>query len=214
MGLQIIPGYMPGEGNGSWKRPLLSQWQPLQDELVPDATFARWYGPDGKYVGARQHGPDHRAVLAQRLRHRPRQPQEPCRAGVVERGAGGGEQRARPRDGGAAHRRGRHPEAVPGARRASWCRPSRPSIGVDIRGQGGFAVLPPSLHESGQHYDWLPGRAPWEIAIEVAPAWLLEAIADLAEAHGGDPVNDVDNRPLQRDSAISDIPTEHPANKC
>jgi hypothetical protein len=50
-------------------------------------------------------------------------------------------------------------------------------------------VLPPSLHESRQHYAWLPGRAPWEIAIEVAPAWLLEAIVDLAEAHGGGPVN-------------------------
>ena len=59
------------------------------------------------------------------------------------------------------------------------------SIGVDIRGQGGFAVLPPSLHESGQHYEWLPGRAPWEIAIEIAPDWLLEAVVDLAEAHGG-----------------------------
>ena len=34
--------------------------------------------------------------------------------------------------------------------------------GVDIRGTGGFAVMPPSLHESGKRYTWEPGAAPWE----------------------------------------------------
>lgn len=31
--------------------------------------------------------------------------------------------------------------------------------GVDIRGDGGYVVLPPSLHRSGNHYEWLSPRA-------------------------------------------------------
>jgi hypothetical protein len=45
-GLQIIPSYMPDEvGAGvSWKRPRLAEWLTLQESLIPDATFERWYG--------------------------------------------------------------------------------------------------------------------------------------------------------------------------
>jgi hypothetical protein len=44
-----------------------------------------------------------------------------------------------------------------------WKAPTiRTRIGVDIRGQGGFAILPPSLHTSGRRYEWKAGCAPWE----------------------------------------------------
>jgi hypothetical protein len=34
--------------------------------------------------------------------------------------------------------------------------------GVDIRGDDGFVVAPPSLHKSGNLYEWFPGAAPSE----------------------------------------------------
>jgi hypothetical protein len=32
--------------------------------------------------------------------------------------------------------------------------------GVDIRGSGGFVVIPPSLHENGEHYEWVNEHEP------------------------------------------------------
>ena len=46
--------------------------------------------------------------------------------------------------------------------------------GIDIRGDGGQAVIPPSIHESGQKYEWI--KAPWEVAPIPIPAWLLKII--------------------------------------
>ena len=57
---------------------------------------------------------------------------------------------------------------------------------MDIRGQGGFAVLPASMHESGRRYGWAPGCAPYEIEIATAPEWLLAAVEALVAQHGGD----------------------------
>lgn len=42
--------------------------------------------------------------------------------------------------------------------------------GVDVRGDGGFAVAPGSLHKTGKLYEEVPGHD----RIEDAPAWLLE----------------------------------------
>ena len=47
-------------------------------------------------------------------------------------------------------------------------------------------MLPPSMHESGEEYAWLPGQAPGEVDVAEAPAWLLDAIAALVKEHGGD----------------------------
>jgi hypothetical protein len=70
---------------------------------------------------------------------------------------------------------------------AGWQAPTNKTpIGVDIRGQGGFAVLPPSQHISGQPYAWKVGAAPWECEIAAAPDWLLQAVCELVERYGGD----------------------------
>ncbi len=44
--------------------------------------------------------------------------------------------------------------------------------GVDIRGEGGFIVAPPSLHKSGELYEWAPEFDPGLIAD--CPTWLIE----------------------------------------
>ncbi|WP_419783108.1 bifunctional DNA primase/polymerase [Maridesulfovibrio sp.] len=43
--------------------------------------------------------------------------------------------------------------------------------GLDIRGTGGYIILPPSVHASGDSYQWLTECSPAE-----APAWLVELI--------------------------------------
>jgi hypothetical protein len=61
----------------------------------------------------------------------------------------------------------------------------RTAMGVDIRSQGGFAMLPPSLHLSGKEYAWARGLGPWECEIEEAPQFLIDAVLELIEDHGG-----------------------------
>ena len=69
---------------------------------------------------------------------------------------------------------------------SGWtCANAKTDIHVDIRGQGGFAVLPPTRHASGKQYVWEEGRAPWEIGLLEAPGWLLEEIERLVREHGG-----------------------------
>lgn len=47
--------------------------------------------------------------------------------------------------------------------------------GVDTRGEGGYVVAPPSVHESGRLYTW--EDSPEHVEIAPAPAWLLAAMA-------------------------------------
>ena len=45
--------------------------------------------------------------------------------------------------------------------------------GLDIRGDGGYVIAPPSLHESGKHYAWEMTHDPDETALAPLPPWLL-----------------------------------------
>lgn len=45
--------------------------------------------------------------------------------------------------------------------------------GIDIRGEGGQIIAPPSVHKTGNYYCWEDGCAPWD-GIEDAPDWLEE----------------------------------------
>lgn len=45
--------------------------------------------------------------------------------------------------------------------------------GVDLRGDGGYIVAPPSVHPSGRPYVWAAGRSPEDIALAALPRWIL-----------------------------------------
>lgn len=45
--------------------------------------------------------------------------------------------------------------------------------GIDLRGEGGMVVAPPSLHPSGRRYRWRQGHQPAKLPLAVLPRWLL-----------------------------------------
>ena len=58
--------------------------------------------------------------------------------------------------------------------------PSRQNVwpGIDVKGDGGYIVVEPSVHVSGNRYAWEPSNHPDKVAVAEAPEWLLEAIVD------------------------------------
>jgi hypothetical protein len=46
--------------------------------------------------------------------------------------------------------------------------------GIDLRGDGGCVVAPPSMHPSGRRYAWAPGRAPAQAKLAPLPVWLAQ----------------------------------------
>lgn len=57
--------------------------------------------------------------------------------------------------------------------------------GLDIRGDGGIVVLPPSLHHKGGQYRWL--ISPQEEGLAHMPEWLVEFIKELERDRSPDP---------------------------
>ena len=184
VGMQVVPAMSHKENRQQWKRPALPKWRELESELIPDFTFERWYGEDGEHsrrnnmgliAGACSNGifvvdlDLHKDVRAQAwwddMFH---MKQSAGELETVEQATGGG--------------------GIQLFFRAplGWVPPTcKTSIGVDIRGQGGFAMMPPSTHESGKSYRWKDGHEPWEIDIATAPQWFCDQITQLAIEHGG-----------------------------
>jgi hypothetical protein len=48
--------------------------------------------------------------------------------------------------------------------------------GLDVRGDGGYVIAPPSRHSSGGRYEWSVDGHPDELEPAQAPAWLLEGL--------------------------------------
>ncbi len=45
--------------------------------------------------------------------------------------------------------------------------------GIDLRGEGGYVVAPPSIHPNGRVYAWVAGRGPDDLGLAELPRWLL-----------------------------------------
>ena len=178
---QIVPAVSPQKGK-QWKRPLV-EWRPLQQEIVPDLTFERWYGANGDYVKEKNIGiitgnasgvvvidldiQRHESAAGWWQAMQDRQQTAGELETVFQKTGGGGLQ---------------YFFKIP----AGWAAPTcKTSLGIDIRGQGGFAVIAPSLHESGKNYDWVENYGPHEIDVAECPQWLCEEIDHLAEEFGG-----------------------------
>lgn len=63
-----------------------------------------------------------------------------------------------------------------------YCHSGKPGPGLDVRGVGGQAVAPPTIHPNGRPYSWLADHGPQDIPVAEAPAWLLELLEAKAEA--------------------------------
>jgi hypothetical protein len=56
--------------------------------------------------------------------------------------------------------------------------------GIDIRGQGGYVVAPPSTHLSGTRYRWVDGNHPLGTELAPLPEWLYLRIAKSERMNG------------------------------
>lgn len=60
--------------------------------------------------------------------------------------------------------------------------------GIDVRGEGGYVVAPPSLHRSGKRYDWASAWHPSRVALADPPTWLIQLVAEPAARRGTAPL--------------------------
>lgn len=148
------------------KRPL-TRWQDYQSDAASEADVKQWFDrwPDANVgiVTGRVSGlvvvdvdPKHRgdrSLTRLELEHGPLPP-------TIESTTGGG---------------GRHIYfAHPGGiihNKVGF------APGVDVRGDGGYVVAPPSLHASGKRYTWRRSHAPEQTVLAAMPRWLLDAIS-------------------------------------
>jgi Bifunctional DNA primase/polymerase, N-terminal/AAA domain/Primase C terminal 1 (PriCT-1) len=61
--------------------------------------------------------------------------------------------------------------------------------GLDTRGDGGYVVCPPSVHESGQPYVWGADLGPEDVELAEPPTWLLELLTDPPSRNGSIPTD-------------------------
>jgi Bifunctional DNA primase/polymerase, N-terminal/Primase C terminal 1 (PriCT-1) len=78
--------------------------------------------------------------------------------------------------GGGRHLYFRHPG--PATMNRTGIRP-----GLDLRGDGGCVVAPPSIHPNGRRYAWVKSRSPDDIAPAAPPQWLLAVAAPVPKGH-------------------------------
>lgn len=185
--LQVVPALAPSRADPAfaWKRPALEKWTEFQNALAPDSVYLRWYDPvTGEHRNRRNMGiitgRASGGVFAIDLDIKPNCDGRTWWHGVLAAETSGLEPDT------PAQRTGGGGRQILFRAPPGWEPPTfKTSIGVDLRGNGGFIICSPSIHASGQIYDWERGRAPWELEIETAEPWLCAAIDKLHAEHGG-----------------------------
>lgn len=56
------------------------------------------------------------------------------------------------------------------------CSAGKLGTGLDVRGDGGYVIVPPSSHKSGRRYEWC--NPPDEVEVAPMPAWLLGLLTE------------------------------------
>ena len=56
--------------------------------------------------------------------------------------------------------------------------------GIDLRGDGGCIAAPPSVHPSGNHYQWVKGRSPGQMKLASLPDWLQQKVSNAEQRTG------------------------------
>jgi hypothetical protein len=150
------------------KRPII-QWEPLQSARPSQAELILWFErwPDaniGIITGEISNlividiDPDHGGDASlERLERR----FQPLPTTVEAKSGGGGR-----------HLYFTHPGGIIRNRAAI-------AQGIDLRGDGGYVVAPPSIHPNGARYTWVLGRSPEDIALAPLPRWLTTATSAL-----------------------------------
>ena len=174
-GIQVVPAYNFGETE-QWKRPNLPRWTHLQKQKMSEDDVLNWWGSQGKYRSRYNMGiitgyvsgdifiididsyKDTNAALwleeAQNLFN----DGKPFETPTQITGGGGRQLLFR----------------AP----VNWTSytSKNPVMGIDIRGEGGFAMLPPSMHQSGKQYQWADDLEIWNVDVMIAPQGLCEAL--------------------------------------
>lgn len=181
LGLQVVPCKSPTEAT-VWKRPALSSWKDLENQLADDGVFAGWYSPGGQHhsrtnMGLITGAASNRVFVVDVDEQRHDSASQWLASVRYDCGVSKFDTPTQRTGGGGLQLLFRAPD--------DWTAPTcKTPIGIDIRGQGGFAVLAPSLHDSGRHYEWLPGFEPWNMEIMDAPAELMFEIDQLQKQYG------------------------------
>lgn len=170
LGWSVIP-IEPGG-----KRPLV-RWERFQHKPSTDLEILSWFSRwPGANLGIVTGAVSSLVVLDVDPRHNGNQSLEDlCREhgalpDTVEAQTGGG----------GRHLYFRHPGTVVHNRTAL-------APGLDLRGDGGMVVAPPSLHASGRHYCWRAGHGPDRMAPAPMPDW-LHRLGHADSQHSGHPL--------------------------
>lgn len=169
-GIQVVQAYMPSEQD-PWKRPR-GKWRHFLTQWVTDAELERWrYQWDEKpNMGMICGEISGRSFVLDIDTYKSDEAAQWWAGMLAEHNFSARIETPTQRTGGGGTQMiFRAP--------VGWTPPTGKTLmGVDVRGEGGFAMLPPSLHSSGDHYRWLDGLSMDEVEIAVAPQWLCAEI--------------------------------------
>lgn len=77
----------------------------------------------------------------------------------------------------------------------------RLGVGIDIRGDGGQVLAPPTVHPNGTPYRWVDGLSPFDIQPALMPKWLVQLITNPQAEPPTTPISNDGDGPAARYNA-------------